>query len=92
MVFFRLLKPLKVFCVRFVRRVVVEWFGLNPCWVCERKRCGFVSVSIRCSVTLEGVQSNAIGLSEAASVGSLFGLRRERILPCFQIWEILECW
>ena len=32
---FLLLKPSKVFCVRFVRRVVVEWFGLNPSWVCE---------------------------------------------------------
>ena len=33
---FLLLKPSKVFCVSLVRRVVVEWFGLNLCWVCDR--------------------------------------------------------
>ena len=33
---FLLLKPSKVFCVRFMRKVVVEWFGLNLCWVCQR--------------------------------------------------------
>ena len=59
---FLLLKPSKVFCVRFVRRVVVEWFHLNPCWVCERGMRGFGSTSIRRFVTLEGVYSDVIGL------------------------------
>ena len=51
-----------------------------------------MSVSAGRSVTLEGVQSNVTGLSEAALVGSLFGLRMVMILPSFLIWGIIEWW
>ena len=33
---FLLSKPSKVLCARFVRRVVVKWFDLHPCWGCVR--------------------------------------------------------
>ena len=43
-------------------------------------------MSMRCSVTLQGVQHNVISLSEGALVGPLFGLRMVMILQSFQIW------
>lgn len=45
---------------------------------------GVVTLRIRRSMTLEGVQSSVIGLYEALSVGGLFGLRSVMILPTFQ--------
>ena len=69
------------------------WSGLVSIHVgCVREGLfGFVSVSIRSSLTFEDVQGNVIDLSEVALVGSLFVLRMAMILLSFQILGILEC-
>ena len=46
----------------FVRSVVVEWLGLYPCCMGESGMKGVVTVRMRRSMTLDGVQSNIIGL------------------------------
>ncbi len=56
------LMPSCIFCVRFVSSVVVEWCGLYPCCVGDSGMCGVVMRIISRSTTLDGVQSNVIGL------------------------------
>ena len=46
------LMPSLMFCVRFVSRVVVEWFGRKPCCVAESGMCGVVLFRIRRSHVL----------------------------------------
>ena len=56
----RELMPSCVCCVMFVRSVVVEWSGLYPCCIGESGMKGVVTVRMRRSMTLDGVQSNVI--------------------------------
>ena len=56
------LRPSSVVCVMFVRRVVVECWGLKPCWEGERGMCGVMLFRTSLSSILEGVQSKETGL------------------------------
>ena len=83
------LMPSKVFCVRSVSKVFVECRGLKPCCELARGMCGVTRFSIRRSVTLDGVQSSVMGRWEEGSVGSLLGLGKVVMVPCFQISGIM---
>ena len=68
----------------FVRRECVECCGLKPCCVGESVMCAVMLLRTSLSSILEGVESSAIGLYEAGSVGDLLGFRMGMILASFQ--------
>jgi hypothetical protein len=57
----------------------------------EKGMKGFIMLSMRRSVILDGVQSSVMGLYEEGSVESLCGLSIVIILPCFQMLGIKQC-
>ena len=46
---------------------------------------------IRCSTTLDGVQSNVVGLYEAVCVGVLFSLTSAMISHFFHVFSMMAC-
>ena len=50
--------------------VLVECFGLKPCWVGDSGICGVIRFSRSRSTTLKAVLSSVMGLSELTTVGS----------------------
>ena len=56
------LRPSSVVCVMFVRRDVVECWGLKPCWEGDRGMCGVMLLRTSLSSILEGVQRSETGL------------------------------
>ena len=56
------LMPSKTSCVRLVSKVFMECNGRNPCCVDARGTSGWIMLSIRRSVILDGVQSSVMGL------------------------------
>ena len=70
--------------------VVVECFGLKPCWVGDSGMCGVIRFSMSRSMTLKAVISSVMGLYEVTSVGSLLGLRIATMMPCFHVSAILQ--
>ena len=81
--------PSKVLCVSSVSRVFVEWRGLKPCCEGARGMWGVMLFRMSRSRTLDGVQSRVMGRWEEGSVGSLFGLGKVMIFPCFQMFGIV---
>ena len=55
------LKPSVMFCVRFVRSVLVEWCGLKPCCVGERGMWGLMLLRTSLSSIFDGLQRREIG-------------------------------
>ena len=79
-----LLKPDAMVLFMLCKAVVVENFGLKPCW---DVRFGMFEVSCGSSVfssVLAIGESSDIGLYEVPWLGSLFGLGIGMILPSFQ--------
>ena len=52
---------------------------------------GVIRLSMRRSVTFDGVQSRVMGLYEDGRLARLSGLRMAMMLPCFQIVGIVFC-
>ena len=50
-----------MFCVRFVRSVLVECCGLKPCCVGERGMCGLMSLRNSLSSIFDSLQKWEIG-------------------------------
>ena len=55
------LKPSMIFWVRFLSRIVVEWFPLKPCWEGDSGRCSLILFKISFSSTLDTVVSREMG-------------------------------
>ena len=55
------LNPSRMCWVTLVRRVVVEWFLLNPCWIPDVGRLGVIFVRMSFSIVLEIVHSREMG-------------------------------
>ena len=54
-------RPSSIVCVRFVRRVLVECWGLKPCCEVDNGMCVEIAFSTSRSRILEGVHSKEIG-------------------------------
>ena len=48
-------------------KVLVECYGLNPCWVGDSGICGVIRLSTSRSMTLKSVLSSFMGLYEVTS-------------------------
>ena len=55
------LKPSMMFCVKFVRSVLVEWCSLKPCHVGERGMWGLMLLRTNLSSIFEGLQRRELG-------------------------------
>ena len=67
----------------------MECRGLKPCCEGESGMCAEMLFRTSLSSIFAGVQSNAMGLYEAGSVGDLFGFRIGIILASFQVLGML---
>ena len=86
------LKPSSMSCVSCVSNVLVECFGLKPCWVGDSGMCGVIRFSMSRSMTLKSVLSSNKGLYENTNVEfSQLGFRMVTMVPCFHVAVILQC-
>ena len=85
------LRPSSVVCVMFVRRDVVECWGLKPCCAGDNGMCCVMLFRTSLSSILDGVQSNETGLYEAGSMGDFLGFNMGTILAIFQMLGMVLC-
>ena len=76
---FTTFRPSSIFCLMSMRNVLVECFGLKPCSTGEKRMCGVMFCRTSFFNTLDGVESNAIGLYEVGSVAGLLGFIIETV-------------
>ena len=78
-------------CFICASNVLVECFGLKPCWVGDSGMCAVIRLSMNRSVTSKAVLSSVMGLYDVTCVGSLLGLRMVIMVPCSLVFGKVGC-
>ena len=80
-----------IFWVRFVSRVVIEWFPLKSCWEGDSGRCSLILFKISFSSTYDTVVSKDMDRYDAGFFGDFLVFRMGMMLAGFQMGRLSLC-